>query len=71
MDRFRAARDGAMAPEAALLAAGFTRSRLRDLVLEDALRRGICGYWIPEAPDPGALRVMCSAIAGEMPEEDE
>jgi hypothetical protein len=43
--------------------AGFPSAWLAALVASGALRQGVTGYWLPEAPDPGALAVMRGALS--------
>ena len=46
----------------ALAAAGFTSRQIESAVQAGRLRAGIMGYWIPAAPDPGAVLVMQRAM---------
>ncbi len=38
--------------------AGITKRQLGDALADDILRRGLTGYWLTKAADPGALAVM-------------
>lgn len=41
---------------------GVSRKNIDAAVRAGDLRRGVDGYWLPEAPDPGALAVMRRAM---------
>lgn len=70
-DLIRSAAPGsATATEEQLIAAGLSSARIRRLVADGTLRRGVCGYWLPGAPDKGALAVMQAAIRGDFAEEE-
>jgi len=42
--------------------AKLTQRDVADALADDVLRRGLTGYWLREAPDPGALAVMRAAM---------
>ena len=51
---------GEMATVAAVQ--GVTRKQLDIAISDGDLRKGVDGYWLPEAPDPGAIAVMRAAM---------
>jgi hypothetical protein len=48
-----------------LKAAGVTERAVRRAVERGQLREGLCGYWLPRRPDPGAVMVMTSILGGD------
>lgn len=62
--------DRAMATMDELLDAGFSGNTIDRKVRTGKLCAGVCGYWLPEAPDPGAMLVMESAMRGSFVEQE-
>jgi hypothetical protein len=50
---------------------GFTPSQVAELVMEGELRKGVCGFYLPTPPDPGALAVMRAAMSSKTYDESE
>src|SRR5262245_29898020 len=42
--------------------ARFTDDDVADAISSEVLRRGLTGYWLRHAPDPGAIAVMRAAL---------
>lgn len=54
-----------------LTRAGLSAARVRSLVERRELSRGVCGYYLPTPPDPGAMLVMRAAMKSTNDEHEE
>lgn len=56
---------------AELLQLGVTQRALDAAVTREQLRKGVCGYWLPRAADPGALFVMRGAMTSQTDDDND
>lgn len=56
---------------AELVALGVTKRALDSAVAAAKLRKGVMGYWLPRAADPGALFVMRGAMTSQADDNDD
>jgi hypothetical protein len=56
---------------AKLTAYGVRRADLDFAVARGLVRKGVTGYWLPEAPDPGAIAVFQRALRAPDVDADE
>lgn len=50
--------------------AGLSERDVRDALTNEIIRRGMTGFWIKEAADPGALMIFKSALSNNVDAEE-